>query len=65
MLYGMGTVFVFLTLLVLVTTLMSALVSRFVPPAPAASPRDAGADVEPRIIAVITEALRQHRGRKR
>ncbi len=59
MLFGMGTVFVFLTVLVLATTLMSALVARFAPPLPEA--RDTA--VEPRIAAVIAAAIREHRRR--
>lgn len=66
MLFGMGTVVVFLTLLVLVTTAMSLLVVRF--PAPlaetAAQPRpklsgDAAAD--PALLAVISAAIHHHR----
>jgi oxaloacetate decarboxylase gamma subunit len=68
MLYGMGTVVVFLALLVLVTTLMSQLVNRYFPePEPAApaaktrpSPAGAGT-VDGRMIAVITAAIQQHR----
>lgn len=67
MLYGMGTVFVFLTLLVLCTLVMSRLLA-FLPaeqvienkpkapiaPAPAA---------DPRLIAIIESAIAKHRNR--
>lgn len=55
MLVGMATVFVFLTLLVLATTLMSGLVQRL-QPAPAA---DAVSAEE---IAAITVAVARYRG---
>ena len=69
MLYGMGTVFIFLTLLVLLTTVMSSLIQRFVKPepevvakpapvAPANAPQN-----DSQLLAVITEAIKQHRAR--
>lgn len=57
MLVGMGTVFLFLTLLVGATSLMSRLVMRLQPP-PMAS---AG---NPEEIAAITAAIALHRRRK-
>ena len=54
MLVGMGTVFVFLTLLVAGMTLMSAAVRRFTP-----ASRDASATDEE--IAAITVAVAEHR----
>jgi oxaloacetate decarboxylase gamma subunit len=56
MLAGMGTVFVFLTVLVIAMTLMSRLVSRFQPAKDAAS---AGDDEIAAIAAAITEHRRQ------
>lgn len=63
MLYGMGTVLVFLALLVLITAAMSALVVRFSPaPAPVGTPPvTAGAAADPQLLAVITAAIHQHR----
>jgi oxaloacetate decarboxylase gamma subunit len=68
LLYGMGTVFTFLTLLVGITAAMSGTVNRFVQEDPevaaagsAVSPKGA---VEPRIAKVIQAAIDQHRGRK-
>ncbi|MCZ6659055.1 MAG: OadG family transporter subunit [Gammaproteobacteria bacterium] len=54
MLVGMSTVFVFLTLLVIATTVMSAAIQRFLP-ADAASPEE---------LAAITAAVHRHRQRK-
>lgn len=55
---GMGTVYVFLTVLVGATTLMSRLVTRLQPAVPAA----AAADDE---IAAISAALARHRKSRR
>lgn len=54
MLVGMGTVFVFLTILVAAMSLMALIVHRLTP-----APADAGASDEE--IAVITAAIAQHR----
>jgi oxaloacetate decarboxylase gamma subunit len=62
MLFGMGTVVVFLSLLVVVTSAMSALVRRFAPAEeiiPAPAPREKPADDV--LLAVITAAIHQHR----
>lgn len=60
MLIGMGTVFVFLTLLVGATTLMSRLAARL---APVAADAVAEGDVEPAVVAAIGAAIAQHRRR--
>ena len=57
MLVGMGTVFVFLTLLVAATTLMSALTARL-SPAPAAE-----APVSDEEVAAVSAAINRHRQR--
>lgn len=54
MLVGMGTVFVFLTALVIVTTLMSRLVMRF-------QPKPTAADITDEEVAAISAAVTQHR----
>ena len=54
MLAGMGTVFVFLTTLVIAMTLMARLVGKFQPPAEAAGATDDE-------IAAIAAAITQHR----
>jgi len=71
LLYGMGTVVVFLTLLVFATQGMSALILRFFPEATAAAAsltRSAGkpgeAEPSPEVIAVIAAALHKHRNRR-
>lgn len=68
MLYGMGTVVLFLAALVLVTTGMSGFITRFFPepepPPVIAKERGAGkavaAELDPGIVAVITAAIHQH-----
>jgi oxaloacetate decarboxylase gamma subunit len=69
MLYGMGTVFVFLGLLVLATTGMSGLITRYFPqpepPPVTARMRGQGnaaaGELDPGVVAVITAAIHQHR----
>ncbi|MDO3384352.1 OadG family transporter subunit [Gilvimarinus sp. SDUM040013] len=69
MVYGMGTVIVFLTILVILTGIMSRLVLRYFPdpvavePKKSRAPATTGAAVEPHIQRVIEEAIRQHRTR--
>ena len=67
MLVGMGTVFLFLTLLVFVVKLMSAMVARFVTTKdPAAAPvsQTSGRVAIPAAhVAVIAAAINQHRNR--
>ena len=63
-LIGMGTVFVFLTLLVFATSLMSSLVLKFAPAASAPSPALGGEDAagpSAEEVAAITLALQKHR----
>ena len=63
MLFGMGTVVLFLSLLVVVTGAMSALVKRFAPmeetTPPAPEKRQAPADAV--LLAVIAAAIHKHR----
>jgi oxaloacetate decarboxylase (Na+ extruding) subunit gamma len=65
---GMGTVFVFLTLLVYVTSQMSVLVNRLVPQkvvpdAPPVTPSPTGKGVDQTLLAVISAAVHAHRSR--
>ena len=65
---GMGTVFVFLALLVIVTNLMSTLVQKYLPqplPAPARRAISQPAAADNRLIAIITAAVHQHRAANR
>ena len=66
LLYGMGTVFVFLTILVGLTALMSRTVMRFSPEEPVGTEVNSQqihtALVEKRIVKVIQAAIDQHRG---
>lgn len=72
MVYGMGTVFVFLGLLVLSISLMSGLINRYFPqpePPPVAARlqstgQTVGAELDPGVVAVITAAIRRHRNTK-
>jgi oxaloacetate decarboxylase gamma subunit len=69
MLFGMGTVFTFLTLLVIGTTFMSKIINSVFPeaevevPAPRPSANSAAA-VDARTISIIEDAVRQHRARQ-
>lgn len=68
MLLGMGSVLVFLILLVVVTTVMSRVLTRFFPdavPVPKAPARraQAPAAIDSELIAVIGAAIAQHRKR--
>ncbi|NIB43029.1 OadG family protein [Pseudomaricurvus alkylphenolicus] len=69
MLFGMGTVFVFLTVLVIATTIMSSFVQRFLPEAPAPEPTAAPAAAaptgvtDPKLLAIIKAAVDQHRAK--
>ena len=71
MVYGMGTVVVFLTLLILVTTLMSWFVGRYFPEtdvpvigaARAGAPQPQPVD-QSRLIAIVTAAVHRHRAGK-
>ena len=63
MLYGMGTVFIFLTLLVAITTIMSTTVNKIAPEQVEDSKIKAPqAQVETRIVKAIQAAINQHRG---
>ena len=69
MLFGMGTVFVFLTLLVIVTMIMSAIVSKYLaedPDAELASVPNANsaAPVSKTTLAVIQAAIQAHRSKQ-
>jgi oxaloacetate decarboxylase gamma subunit len=66
MLLGMGTVFVFLTVLVFVTATMSALVKKY-SPAPVTAQRVTGPTAPPEdttLLAVIAAAIHAHRTRQ-
>jgi oxaloacetate decarboxylase (Na+ extruding) subunit gamma len=70
MLYGMGTVIVFLGLLVVITTAMSSIVNRYFPeaPVPAAVPspgRKSGpvTQSDGEVVAAISAAIARHRSR--
>ncbi|MDX1735575.1 MAG: OadG family protein [Halioglobus sp.] len=63
MIYGMGTVLVFLTALVFATSFMSWCLGRFMPApaaAPAASQAPRAAD-DAHLVAVISAAIRRYR----
>ena len=60
---GMGTVFVFLTVLVGATSVMSWLVGQF-PQAADDTPASSGSPDQHELVAVITAAIHAHRRRK-
>tara|TARA_B100001248_G_C27326232_1_gene429148 strand:+ start:787 stop:1017 length:231 start_codon:yes stop_codon:yes gene_type:complete len=63
MLYGMGTVFVFLTVLVAITTFMSSTVAKFAQQPIQDNQSEGGsAQVEPHVVQVIQAAINRHRG---
>ena len=71
MLYGMGVVFTFLTLLVVVTTLMSYLTNRYFPVAEPETPSQSSAGSaaapaiqDPQLIAVLSAAIREFKSRR-
>lgn len=66
LIYGMGTVFVFLILLVFAVNFMSRLIATYFPepepaPAPAPKAKAPSGNLDPTTLAVIKEAIRQHR----
>ena len=69
MVFGMGTVFVFLTMLVFVTGAMSRIVNKIAPevevPAakPAPAPQTTG--VDPQLLKVLSAAVKEHRARQK
>ena len=70
MLFGMGSVFIFLVLLIFSIRLMARLLARFAAPAPqraAVVPAAAKApaqEPEPDVLAAIQAAIHQHRARR-
>ena len=71
MLFGMGFVFTFLTLLVIATTFMSKMVLKFAPEeapkpaAPAPAPAQAGGLDDQTLVAVISAAIKEHRSNQK
>lgn len=72
MLYGMGTVFVFLTILVFATGLMSTLVNKFSPekavepkktPKPSSNNTGSATAPSPQVLDAIKQAIAVHRQR--
>ena len=68
MIFGMGAVCVFLTLLVFLTRLMSWFVNRYIPEPVQLSPVEPvksapSAPVDPKVLAVIQDAIHQHRAK--
>jgi len=64
MLFGMGTVIVFLTLLVFATGWMTGLVRRWAPELPEAAADDSAQVSDPTLLAIISAAIHQHRSRR-
>ena len=69
MVFGMGVVFVFLTMLVFVVTAMSKIVNKIAPeqeavPAPA-TPAAPTQGVDPQLLKVLSAAVKEHRARQK
>ena len=66
MLFGLGSVFVFLVLLIACIRLMSAVIGRFdsAPTAQLASSKPAVAEMDADVITAIQTAIHQHRARR-
>lgn len=70
MLYGMGTVVLFLALLVVATTVMSRLLARYAPqPEPLTAPlphrEPPGVGQDPNLVAAISAAIHQYRAKRK
>ncbi|APR66324.1 MULTISPECIES: OadG family protein [Thalassolituus] len=68
MIFGMGVVFVFLTMLVFVTGFMSKLVTKLTPepvivPAKVVTKKQPG--VDPQLLKVLSAAVKEHRARQK
>ena len=66
--FGMGTVFVFLIILIIAMSLMSTFVAKFLPDAPvvAAKPKaQPGQGVDPQLLNVLAAAVKEHRARQK
>lgn len=66
--FGMGTVFVFLTILVFATSIMSTLVNKFAPeaaPAIAKAPQPQTQSVDPQLVKVLSAAVKQYRANQK
>ena len=70
LLFGMGTVFVFLSLLVLSTNLMSACINRFFPepekaiPVPRKPINKSKEQINPDVLSAIQLAINEHRAKQ-
>lgn len=68
MLFGMGTVCIFLTLLVILTRVMSWFVNRYFPEPepliPVAPKPVSSTQVDPKVLGVIQDAIHQHRAKQ-
>ena len=67
MAFGMGTVFVFLTLLVIATSIMSTIISKYFPEPPAEakpSPALTKQGDDKQVISAIMAAIKLHRSQK-
>lgn len=62
--FGMGTVFVFLTLLIMATHGMSLLVQKSAPELPKTAVKTATQKVDRRLLEIIAAAVAQHRNER-
>lgn len=65
---GMGTVFTFLTVLIFATSIMSKLVTRFVPEVakvPVKNEQAKSHGVDPQLLKVLSSAVKEYRNRQK
>ncbi|NVK38733.1 MAG: OadG family protein [Gammaproteobacteria bacterium] len=68
MVFGMGMVFVFLTILIFATNIMSLVVNKYFPeaaPAPAKVKKQPSQGVDPQLLKVLAAAVKEHRSRQK
>ena len=68
MAFGMGMVFVFLIILIFATSIMSFVVNKYFPEAPAAPAKPVqtpGQGADPQLLKVLAAAVKEHRARQK
>ncbi|EAT11531.1 oxaloacetate decarboxylase [Bermanella marisrubri] len=66
--FGMGTVFVFLILLIFATSIMSTIVNKYFPeaaPVPAKKRSQPSQGADPQLLKVLAAAVKEHKARQK